>query len=226
MRSFAPTRKRSAFLRRILVLVLALIALPIVALAGPINSTSQGTFAGAQNVNSAFTLDSLANVQDSTTISHVEISQLGRPGAGYDFYTFSHGGGTVHLDVDTISTATNFDTEIGIWDTAGNLLGASDDNGNDVGDGPGLVGGAFNSAIFNLNLASGDYIVGVAAFNSSFQTGAPFITGNSVPTGGTYTLNISANNGVTVVPEPTTLALLGSGILTLGAMGWRRIRKS
>ena len=208
-------------MRRILFSLPAVVLAVGVVWAGPVASTSQGTFAG-QNVNGNFTLNNLANVQDSTTIPHVEITQAGRPGAGFDFYRFSHAGGIVHLDIDTIPTATNFDTEIGIWTSAGILIIDNDDNGTDIGDGPGLVGGGFNSAAFNLNLLAGDYVVGVAQFNSSFQNGSPFITGTQISQGGTYTLNISANN---VVPEPVSLALFGVAAAAAGGFGWRRVRK-
>lgn len=185
--------------------------------AAPILSTSQGAFATAQSVNGFFTLDASTNVQDSTTIAHVEISQAGRPSDGYDFYFFSHAGGTVHLDIDG---PTNFDTEIGIWTAGGTLVSNNDDNFPlDLGSSTLL-----NSALFNLNLAAGDYVVGVSRFNSVFQSGAPYITGlfSMVPQGGTYTLNISA----TPVPEPVTLTLLGIGIVGVGGLGRRLRRKS
>lgn len=203
---------------RKLVACLAALLATAAANASPIVSTSAGTFAGAQNLNGNFSTNNLANVLDSTTIPHVEISQLGRPGSGFDFYRFSHAGGTVHLDIDDPTGGFLFDVEIGIWDAAGNIIAANDDNGFDTEDSTFL-----NSAIYGLNLAAGDYVVGVAAFNSGFQTGSPYINGAQVPSGGGYTLNVSANN---VVPEPVSLALFGAAALAAGGYGFRRLRKA
>lgn len=198
---------------RKLVACVAVLAATTVASASPIVSTSAGTFAGAQNVNGNFSLNFLTNVQDSTTIPHVEISQLGRPGSGFDFYRFSTAGGTVHLDIDN---PTNFDTQIGIWDAAGNLIASNDDNGFDAGSTD-----VFNSGLFGLNLPAGDYIVGVSQFFSTYQSGAPYINGDQVPPGGTYTLNISAP-----VPEPVSLTLFGLAAVAAGGYGLRRLRKA
>jgi hypothetical protein len=201
--------------------ILAILLAPAVTSASPILSASAGTFAGAQVLGpGSFSLNALANVQDSTTIPHVEISQIGRPSAGFDFYTFTTAGGTTHLDIDDQTAGNHFDTQIGIWDSAGTLIAQNDDAGNDAGDTD-----AFNSKLNNLNLAAGTYVVGVSAFFSTYQNGAPFITGAQVPQGGGYTFNISTAPAATsAVPEPFTLSLLGLGIGALGARGYRRSR--
>ncbi len=171
-------------------------------------STSAGTFASAQVIGAAsFTNNALADVFDSTTIKHAEISQNGRQSAGYDFYRFTHGGGTMHLDIDTASlTSGRFDTEIGIWNAAGSLLFINDDNVADPGS-PDIGGGSsLDSLLQGLSLASGDYIVGVCAFPCGFAANG-VITGEGVPDGGRYILNISSNV-VGTVPEPGALSLM------------------
>jgi hypothetical protein len=202
--------------------ILAILLAPAVTSASPILSASAGTFAGAQVLGAgSFSLNALANVQDSTTIPHVEISQNGRPSAGFDFYTFTTAGGTTHLDIDDQTAGADFDTQIGIWDSAGILIATNDDNSSDAGDNTDI----FNSRVNNLNLAAGTYVVGVSAFFSTYQNGAPFITGAQVPQGGGYTFNISTAPATTsAVPEPFTLSLLGLGIGALGARGYRRSR--
>ena len=189
--------------------------------AAVVTSTSAPDFASAQVINASdFSMNFDPNILDSSTIPHVEIVQLGRSTEGRDFYRFSHNGGTVHLDVDSEPTITNFDSWIGIWDAVGTLLAANDDNGGDPGDIAGVsTGGVFNSNISNLTLAAGDYIIGVAGFPSDFLDGG-IITGDLIPVGGAYTLVISSN-----VPEPSTLAALGLMSCGAGLRSYRR-RKS
>src|SRR4051794_16101332 len=100
-------------MRRFLLLAVALFAAPAVALASPVNSTSSGTFATAQNLNGHFSTNSIPTIINSTTIPHVEVTQQGRPGAGFDFYRFHHTGGRIIVDIDGASF---LDTEVGLWD--------------------------------------------------------------------------------------------------------------
>ena len=187
--------------------------------AAVVTSTSAPNFASAQVINASdfsFGLD--PNILDSSTIAHVEIVQSGRATAGRDFYRFSHSGGTVHLDIDSAPTSTNFDTWIGIWNAGANLLADDDDGGGDPGDIAGVnVGGFYNSNISNLSLAAGDYIVGVAGYPSTFLSGGN-ITGDLIPFGGTYTLVISSGS----VPEPSTLAALSLMSCGVGLRSYRR----
>jgi hypothetical protein len=184
-------------------------------------SSSAPDFASAQRIaNSDFSLVFNGNVLDSGTIPHVQIIQTGRATSGFDFYRFSHGGGLLHLDVDSTPTTTNFDTMFGIWDGDGNILRSNDDSSGDPGDIPGvLVGGVFNSNLSYLDLPNGEYVVGVGQFFSQFVNGGS-ILGSQIPIGGTYTLNISSAN----VPEPTSMATVSlASVFLLGRL--KRLRK-
>lgn len=184
-------------------------------------SSSAPDFASAQRIgNSDFSLIFDGNVLDSGTIPHVQIIQTGRATSGFDFYRFSHGGGLVHLDVDSTPTTTNFDTMFGIWDGDGNILRSNDDSSGDPGDIPDvLVGGVFNSNLSYLDLPNGEYVVGVGRYFSQFDNGGS-IFGSEIPIGGTYTLNISSAN----VPEPTSMATLSlASVFLLGRL--KRLRK-
>ena len=202
-------------MRRSFYLLAALFSTTAVVSAGPIASTSQGTFAGAQNVNGSFTTNLIPTVINSTTLPHVEITQSGRPSSGFDFYSFSHGGGQVVIDID--GPLTNFDTEIGLWNAAGTLIGNNDD---DFSGDPGN-NSVFNSLLNFANLPAGNYIVGVGQFNVNFQSGSPYITGSSIFQGGAYNLNISA----TAIPEPASMALFGGLVALGGVVARRRITK-
>jgi hypothetical protein len=182
-----------------------------------VSSTSAPDFASAQYISSAnFSTIFNPNVLDSTTIPYAVIVQYGRASEGRDYYRFSHTGGTVHLDIDSNPQVTNFDTMMAIWDAGGNLLAVNDDSSGDPGDIPSVnVGGSYNSNLSNLNLAAGDYVVGVSSFLTEFGFGGS-ANFDVIPVGGTYTLNISS------APEPTSMAIFGLGAL---GMAYRARRK-
>ena len=109
---------------------------------------------------------------------------------------FIHGGGAVNLTTD----GSDFDTEIGLYDSDGNLI-ANDDDG-----GPGLL-----SRLEFGDLAAGTYYIASGGFNTTFGAGLFSVSSNSTAVG---TLKINA------IPEPTSLAICG--LVGLGMLVRRR----
>ena len=194
------------------------------------------TFATAQILApGSFTLDLDPNigtgfgggfVNTSTVIPHVTITESGDTSASLDFFSFTTTvAGVIILDIDSAPQATNFDTEIHLFDAAGTPLASSDDNGDDPGDTPGaIIGGAFNSRIETGVLPAGNYVAAVSTFISVASPGGN--VSNTIDAGGTYTLNISAQaSAQAAVPAPATLLALGAGLIGLGAGAWWRRRR-
>ena len=142
------------------------------------------TLATAQNIDTAnFVLDFDMNILDSTTIPHLTINGTGD--GTFDFYSFTANAGSLGIfDIDF----QNFDTELFLFDSLGNLLAENDDaiNGGDTGDGTPSGLGSFIEHTFD---AFGQYVIGVGKFDSSADSGS--ITGNAPESGDTYTLQIS-----------------------------------
>jgi hypothetical protein len=135
------------------------------------------------------------------------VGEFALPGL-FDLYTITldeAGLFTFFTDEDPNGfVGTTVDTEIGIFDAAGNLIAENDDGGN------GLYSG-----IFDLSLAAGDYTLAVAPFlgGASFEDG--FVVNPGTGTGD-YIINAS----LVAIPEPGTLAFLGIG--GLGLLAFRR----
>ena len=190
------------------------------------------TGATAQNVNGSFSLDFDANItlnnnptftNTSTTIPHVSIRATGD--GTFDFYRFSSLGGRIILDIDATPAAAgggdlagNRDTEIGIWDAAGNFIDFNDDSAPADPGSPSVL----NSFLDLLGQPAGDYIVGVCRFSCTFAGGFS-ISGLALTSAGFYTLHISTEPAA--VPEPSAVILLGSGLAGLGAFSRRRSTK-
>ena len=156
-------------------------------------SFDDGAGSDAQWTNPAF-------LRDIPTTNHCTAT-IATPFAAGTAFTFDTEG-------------SNFDTENALYTAGGDLLGTDDDSGT------GLLS-LLNSGV----LAPGSYILANGGFDSSFGDGvalAGAATGNlSIQVNGVTILNNAfGGNGFhnicfDVVPEPTSLALLGLGAAAL-----------
>lgn len=140
-----------------------------------------------------------------------------------DVYGFSWSGGV--LTIDTFGTA--YDTQLHLFDIAGNGIGENDDS----------VNGAGLDSQISLDLPAGSYMIGITGFNQDALDGSGLdvfgftntfsdLAGNFIqgpegngPLGGwdsnnsnysgDYVINFSAR--VSAVPAPGAMALLGLG---------------
>ena len=225
---------RGANLRRLIwaVLVLAFLAgtLPSTACASVIGEVEpNNALATAQNVDGHFSLDASPNIGDgatspsndtSTTIPHVTITGSGN--GSFDYYKFTFPGpgstfGTIHIDMDFPSSS--FDSWVGLWDSAGNLLGHNDDydfRGGRAGSVANYaVNMSFDSFMTTFLTTPGTYMVGVAQSPASPAFGGFTVGSGEIPaTVSSYTLQVSVEN--VPVPEPAaSLGLLGLGATAL-----------
>jgi hypothetical protein len=106
------------------------------------------------------------------------------------FYEFVFDGTTGTID----TFGSDFDTELGLFDVSGALVANNDD-----------AGGTLQSELILDGFAAGTYYLAVGGFNTEFDDGFSAVPGAFGSDGGSLILN-----GV-VIPEPTSLALLGMG---------------
>lgn len=108
-----------------------------------------------------------------------------------EWYSFSWAGGAINLNTEGSLLAPDNDTEIGIYDAVtGALIASDDDSGTDA------------LSLLAGDLAAGNYLLAVGAFNTTFGGGFG-ATSTSANTG------LVIVNGISIVPEPTSLAVLG-----------------
>jgi hypothetical protein len=103
-----------------------------------------------KNIISIAAIAALAGSASAAPASFIDLGVIGAPGS----YTFNTDG--------SFNTAFQFDadTELGLWDSAGTLLGEDDD---------GSAVGLFSE--ITVNLPAGEYFLGISEFNSDFEDG-------------------------------------------------------
>lgn len=163
-------------------------------------TTWWGTDGATNPADAIFDIDmSLEEVTAPTTVS-----DFGTIATQFDSFT-----------IDTIGTS--FDTELGLYDSDGNLLDTNDDIG----------GGVLQSELALANLNPGLYYVAFGAWNTVFADGFDVTT--SATTAGDYTLNYDGDtysgslasgsvdffSFVVAVPEPSSATIAGLALLGL-----------
>ncbi len=161
-------------------------------------------------------------VNTSTIIPHISIQGTGD--GTFDFYTFTvtNAGDRGIFDIDFGNgqdnlgnvTADDFDSEIFLFDSLGNSIAENDDF---FPADPGTTN-TLDSFLEVTFPAAGTYTIGVAQFSSSSTPGG--ITGNPVPFGADYTLQVSIENHVTGAgTAPTAAPTVVYGDTLIGGTG-------
>ena len=149
----------------------------------------------------AINLGSLGN--GITSVS----SSLNSATTNLKWYQFTLDAGNPNTFMDAWINPGSFDTEIGIYDAAGNLVGTDDDGGLGLlsalsyGTGSGISQDEIADGSSGAALGAGTYFIAVGGYDTAFGA-----TGFGVTAGagtGSFTLNM--------IPTPGALALLGLG---------------
>jgi hypothetical protein len=189
-------------MRRIIVLLAAMAAMVVVyagaALATPVSDVEPNdSMAQAQNINDSFSLDSDANITDSTTVPHATVNGTGND--TYDYYSFTvpQAGVSTTGVFDIDGAFPSFDSSLRLYDSNGNFIAENDDLGSPdagsvscdpgCGDEPYTVD---SYLVYNFPHA-GTYYIKVSWFNSYV---VPYDLDAPVPGGASYKLHVSVPN--------------------------------
>jgi Ca2+-binding RTX toxin-like protein len=187
------------------------------------------TLATASNLdNVGFSLDFDVNIGDAaqnTSPSIPHISVLGTGDGTHDFYSFTvtNAGDRGIFDIDNGADPDGgfFDSEIFLFDSNGNLLASNDDpiqGVPTVGEGGSVSSlDAFLESTFT---APGLYVLAVGSNLAQGANGG--LTGGEIPTGATYTLQVSIENhstGIVTTPQGPTAIPASPGDTVIGGAG-------
>lgn len=161
--------------------------------------------------NGGFSLDFDPNIGDATQNTSAIIPHISIQGTGngtHDFYSFTvtNAGDRGIFDIDNGADPDGgfFDSEIFLFDSNGNLLASNDDPVQavpTVGEGGSVSSlDAFLETTFT---APGLYVIAVASSLAQGANGG--LTGGEIPSGATYTLQVSVENHATgILTTPQT----------------------
>jgi filamentous hemagglutinin family protein len=166
-----------------------------------LEAETNDSLTGAQAIGNNFSLVTDPNIESSLVIPHVTVRGTGN--GTFDYYAFNVTAGNRgifdmdgDLDNNNALDAGAFDTQLFLFDSAGNVLAQNDDfrtTAGGRGSSPSLgTGGAFDSYIDYVFTNPGTYYLGVARFISSASGAVPTpIQGNPPAAGGNYALQVS-----------------------------------
>jgi len=196
---------------------------------------SNDTLDTAQMVDGYFSLGANPDIAYATTSPWVSITGTGDGTFDYYQFTVNNNNDTIVIDIDyghTPDVTGSVELSFGLykWNGSDWINRMSHSGYSPVADG---AGGSVSesdpyfeySPSYNSNANAGLWAIGIASGKYIYHDSDPSIVGFAHPTApipieSTYQLQLSIENAaVAPVPEPTTLALMGLG---LASIGWKR----